>query len=242
MRSRLHTQNLGGKVIAAIGLLLICGAAGADPVRYEYGGVITSADPSMGVSPGTPFTGTITYDPTARASYGLAIEGSSQSIFTTSPYYPAPSFGGSDLTLSVGGQTVLANSGGIQLSVSEIQFPGQFGYTDASGNPRGPSTSVGFSTENVSGNPLDVWVGLTNPTQSLFPSLAMPSVLSLADFPQAQLAVSELTNSGSKALYAGTIDSLVELPVPEPAYGILICLASIGWFVRRSSSRVPHAP
>ncbi len=149
-------------------------------------------------------------------------------IFSNSPSYPAPSFGGSNLTLSVGGQSVLANSGGIQLSVSEIQFPGQFGYTDADGNPRGPSTTVGFSTENAPGNPLDVWVGLTNPTRAPFPSLAVPSVLSLANFPQAQLEVSELTNPGSKTLYARTIDSLVEIPVPEPAFTILLCLASTG--------------
>jgi hypothetical protein len=62
------------------------------------------------------------------------------------------------------------------------------------------------------------------------------SLLNLANFPQAQLEVTELTNPGSKTLYAGTIESLVELPVPEPAYAILLCLAAIGWFARRSNS------
>ncbi len=91
-----------------------------------------------------------------------------------------------------------------------------------------PSTTVGFSTENAPGNPLDVWVGLTNPTRGAVSVAGSPSVLSLANFPQAQLEVSELTNPGSKTLYARTIDSLVEIPVPEPAFTILLCLASTG--------------
>jgi hypothetical protein len=84
-------------------------------------------------------------------------------------------------------------------------------------------------------------VGLTNPTQALFPSLAVPSVLNLANFPLAQLEVSELTNPGSKMLYAGTIDSLVEIPAPEPAHTILLSLVAIGWFARRSESQVSRA-
>ena len=59
-----------------------------------------------------------------------------------------------------------------------------------------------------------------------------PSTLNLADFPVAQLSVSELTNPGTKILYAGTIDSLEEFPVPEPACATLFSLAAIGWFVR----------
>ncbi len=125
--------------------------------------------------------------------------------------------------------------------MSKIQFPGQFGYTDADGNPHGPSTSVGFSTERISGNPLRVWVGLTNTTQALFPSLAVPGVLNLANFPLAQLEVSELIAAGATILYAGTTESLREIPIQEPASAIRLCLAAMDWFARPRDSQVSHA-
>jgi hypothetical protein len=207
-------------------------AAHGEPIRYEYGGVITSADPSTGVAPGTRFSGRFTYDPAARPSDGIMIEGSNQYISGHSVNDPGSIADGSELTLQIGGRTVLANPGGVQVAVAEIEYPGQWGYRNASGDPANPYTRVSISNENVDGGPLQVAVGLMNPTRSVFGSLAPPTSLNLADFPQAQLNVTELTNPGVKTLYTGTVDSLVEIPAPEPAWATVLCLTAIGWFAR----------
>ncbi|MFI5458959.1 MAG: hypothetical protein ACHRXM_26320 [Isosphaerales bacterium] len=206
-------------------------AAHASPIQYQYGGVITAADPSTGVAPGTRFSGTFSYDP-AKLSGGFQIEGSFQAIYGRSANFPDSVADGSGLILQIGGQTVLANPGGVQVSVAEIEYPGQYGYRDTSGNLQNPHTSVSISNENVDGGPLLVALGLTNPTRSVFGSLTLPTTLNLADFSQAQLSVTLMTNPGSKTLYSGTIDSLVEIPVPEPAFATLLCLAAIVWFAR----------
>ena len=54
-----------------------------------------------------------------------------------------------------------------------------------------------------------------NPTRGLSDSLY--PLISLSSL-NAQLNVTLSTNSGAETLYTGTIDSLVETPVPEPAY------------------------
>jgi len=209
-------------------------AAHASPIEYRYGGVITSADPSTGVAPGTPFSGIISYDP-ARPSGGIGFEGYSQVNYGLSENYPDSVADGSGLTLQIGGQTILANPGGVMVSVSDIDYLGQYGYRDTSGNPQNPHTTVTISNADVDGGPLQVALSLTNPTRSVSSSLP---ALNLADYPQARLNVAESTNSGSNTLYTGTIDSLVEIPVPEPAFTTLLCLAATGWFARMRRHRV----
>jgi hypothetical protein len=215
-------------------------ATHAASIRFGYGGVITSADHSTGVLPGMRFSGTFTYDSAAKPSGELRIEGSNQYIYGRSENFPGSVADGSGLALQAGGQTVLANPGGVQVAVTEIENPGQYGYRDAGGNPAGPSTTVTISNENIDGGPLRVSLSLSNPTRSVFGSLAPPTALSLTDFSQAQLSVTELTNPGSKSLYTGTIDSLQEIPAPEPALTTLLCLAALGWFTR-SHHRQGHS-
>ena len=221
-------------MLGLMGTLIVISnvAAYATPIQFEYGGAIRSADPSTGVAPGTRFSGTFAYDPAARPSGGIMIEGLDQYIYGHSANVPGSIADGSGLTLQIGGRTILANPGGVQVAVSEIEYPGQWGYANASGDPASPFTSVGISNENVDGGPLRVALELRNPTRSVFGSLAPPTALNLADFPQAQLNVTELTNPGVKTLYTGTVDSLVEIPAPEPPWATVLCLTAIGWFAR----------
>ena len=102
-------------------------------IRYDFGGVIASADPSTGVTPGTRFSGSFTFDPTDPTSPLITIEGSNQYLFGRSENVPNSVADGSGLTLQVGGKTVLADPGGVQVSVNELESPGQFGYQDANG-------------------------------------------------------------------------------------------------------------
>jgi hypothetical protein len=217
------------------------GAASAALIQFDYGGVITSADLSTGVAPGTHFSGTFAYDPTTTRFFEMMIEGLNQYTYGHMPGDPSSIADGSGLTLQIGGRTVLANPGGVQVAVSEIEYPGQWGYANASGDPASPFTTVGISNANVDGGPLRVALDLKNPTRSVFGSLDPPTTLNLADFPQATLDVTELTNPGVKSLYTGTIDSLVEIPAPEPAWATLLCLGAIGWFAR-SSRRQRRGP
>ena len=228
-------------IALALGLLaalnsIFCAASAAAPIQYEFGGLITQADPSTGVAPGTPFSGTFAYDP-AKISGGISIEGLNQASFGQANW-PGAVADGSGLSLQIGGQTILANPGGVSIATSFVDYPGQFGYRDASG-PAHPYTTVSISNLNVDANPLQVVLTLNNPTvgfgDSTFP-------LNLTQFPNAQLNVTLLTNPGSKTLYTGTIDSLVELSVPEPTLGTALCLVAIVWFLKKQRPTVPPSP
>jgi hypothetical protein len=159
----------------------------------------------------------------------MVIEGFSQAAFGLSANWPGSVADGSGLTLQIGGQTILANPGGLAIATYEIDYPGQYGYTDASGNPKSPYTTVVISNSYVGDNPLQVALNLTNPTRGLGDSIYP---LNLAEFPSAQLSVTIPNSSGTETLYTGTIDSLFELSVPEPAGATVLCLVATAWFGR----------
>jgi hypothetical protein len=94
----------------------------AAPIRYEYGGVITAADPSTGVAPGTRFSGTIAYDP-AEQPPAMMIEGMNEYFYGLGAHFSGAMADGSGLTLQIGGRTVLANPGGVQ-AVGDRPCPG----------------------------------------------------------------------------------------------------------------------
>src|SRR3954463_8251486 len=175
-------------------LALFATSAAAVPIQYEYSGVISTADPSTGVAPGTRFTGTLAYDP-GKDVVWLGYEGHQQYYYGKIAGNPGSVADGSGLTLQIGGRTILADQGGVLVGVSESEYPGQWGYRDANGNPAGPYTQLSISDGDT------VSLNLSNPSRSVFGSLAPPSWLSLADFPQAQLNVTESTDPGQRTLY-----------------------------------------
>ena len=219
-------------------LHLLCSESAAAPIQYEFAGFVTEADSSTGIAPGTRFSGTFAYDP-AKISGGISIEGLNQANFGQAANWPGSVADGSGLSLQIGGQTILANPGGVSIATSFVDYPGQFGYRDATGNPENPYTTVVISNSGVDTNPLQVALILNNPTvgfrDSTFP-------LNLTQFPNAQLNVTLLTNPGSKTLYTGTIDSLVELSVPEPTLGTALCLVAIVWFLKKQRPTVSPSP
>ena len=171
--SRRHRHLPGPGTLALLAVLTQGAAALGEPIRYEYGGVITFAHSSTGVSPGTRFEGSFTYDP-AVTPLLLSIEGIQPVRLRPVREHPGSVSDGSGLDLLVGGQAVLANPGGVQVSVFESEYSGQYGYRDSQGHPAGPFTKIDISNGNVDHGPIFVSLGLSNPGRSVFGSLAPP--------------------------------------------------------------------
>ena len=208
-------------------------AARGSPIAYQYSGVITQADSSTGIALGTPFSGTFSYDP-EKPSSGLAIEGFSQLNFGVSTTSPGSVADGSGINLQIGGQTILANPGGLAIATYEIDIPGDQDRLGPSGSHDPYTTVVISNSQVVDTKPSPGRLNLTNPAVGLGNSI---NPLSLANFPDAQLSVTLASASGTQTLYTGTIDSLVETAVPEPTVASLLCLAAIGWLVRNRHER-----
>lgn len=224
-------------------IVLISGSTvQAAPIRYTYSGVITTADPLTGVTPGTPFTGSFFYDPAERPAFAQTIDGSSNVVYGHSTLGLGTPSANDGINLTVGGQQVYSVKSGVDVAVTQQQYTGQYGLTDASGNLKTPSTGVTVSNNYVDRDPTGVSVNLTNPSAAVLGSLNTPSVLNLYQFPSAMLTVSGIVTGNSKThtLYAGTINSLTAVSaipaaeeiVPEPAVTSFLCLAATGWLIR----------
>ncbi len=213
------------QIVSVAFLALSWNAAGqAALMRYEYGGTITSADPSTGITPGTRFTGTFTYDPAGKP-FAMMIEGQTDYTFGLLSW-PGSQADGSGITLQIGGKSVLSDQGGLSMTVTESEYPNQFSYL----NGVGPATALTISNPWTDSRSILVGLDLSNPSRSVFHSLDPPTSIDLSDFPVAQL--SGISTPGGETLFSGTIDTLMEIPVPEPAWTTLLCLTAIGWIAR----------
>jgi len=215
-------------LVAGIVNVMGAGASGAI-VEYDYQGIITSVGAASGIAPGTRFSGTFAYDTDVK-NPAISIEGTNQYFSGVSDSFPGSKADSSGLSLTVGDQHVYSSQGGLEIGVNEIEYAGQYGLDSS------PMTRLTFSNGNVSNPSLAVSLELSNPTSAVLHSLALPSRVSLADFSQAQLLV--VGNPGSaqsQTLYMGTIESLRESTVPEPALATLLGVAAAGWMARRNS-------
>lgn len=193
---------------------LIAPSAHAGPMTYEYTGVIDSGNAALGIAAGTPFSGAFTYDP-SKSPIDYSYEGTT--VYAYGKYLnPASTADGSGLSLRVGGVAV-PNPGGVEVRVSEVEYPGQWGFGPS------PSTTVSLSTTDVVGGPLKAGLNLTNPTRSVFGSLAPPATLDLADFPLAHLLIFSTRDQSVTA--GGTIESLTVV-TPELSSVILFGVAA----------------
>ena len=176
----------------------------ADPIQYDFGGVITSADPSTGVAVGSRFDGTFTIDPTAPVTAALLMfEG----------HIGYGMFSNSAITLFAGGnQFFSSNSVGLT-----VDYGPKFSATPSAQDPA--FTSVGILGQT---DQLGLTLTLTNPSQSVFPGYPMPTAFPLSDFPQASLSLID-----RETLLGGTIDTLIPVPVPEPS-SLALFVVTIG--------------
>jgi hypothetical protein len=214
------------RLAAAFWLVVLGGSAARGAViQYEYGGVITAADASTGVAPGTRFSGTFAYDPEFKPG-AIMIEGSTTYDFSFSDKGSSvPDT--SRLTLQVGGNSPITGNG---LAV---------GVTDSTGFPGAntgqvpPATLMGVAFMNP-----ELLVGLSfrNSSRSLDPTLALPTSWSLDDFPEANLAVINRASGRGEHLYDGKIDTLTQVPEPTSLAAFGMTLLGLAWHHRRRST------
>lgn len=224
-----HRHLFGSGTLAALIALTQGAAALGEPIRYEYGGVITSADDAPYVMAGTRFEGSLTYDP-AVSPLTMWTEGMKQYAYGHSNSFPGTGPDGSGLDLRVPGQTLLGDPGGLNLAVYESGYPGQFAFHDTQGNPLS-FTRVNISNGDVDQGSILVQLSLENPDRAVLGSLNPPTTLDLADFPKARLSVFKSSEPSVK-LYEGTIDHLEAVPVPESTTLATFGVAIASWAVR----------
>ena len=208
---------IGWTCAGALGLAL-CGppAAHANPMAYQFAGVVDSADPAAGVAAGSTFAGTFSYDPSIFPGDVLG-----QTISFTRPFDP-PNTGGPSFTFAVNGQTLID-----QPAVSMTQ-------SDPNNSGPNPSTSPTtldvWSTYAANGHLFHTDLVFSNPTDVTFTGFGPTSTLSLANFSAAKLNVWN-PNTAGDVWYSGTITSLTPMPVPvpEPASTTVLCVAAAGW-------------
>ncbi len=218
---------------AACGLVAATATgASANLIRFDYGGVIASADPSTGIEPGTRFSGSFAYDP-AGAVAGIGFEGLHSYDFGRSDGWHRPTPDSSGLTLDIGGKSVYAYHGGLGLIVTG----------DETFYAPGRGTSISIHNADIGGlSPLGISIDLSNPHANLDPSLAPPTSLNLGDFPSATLSVYWTAPGGPQQnlMYRGTIDTLTLTPTistPEPTSLTLLAMAVAGWLARQGLRR-----
>lgn len=205
------------KVLVAARILCVAlntRPAAAAPITYSYSGTITSAAASTGIAPGTHFDGTFTYDP-ATKPFGLMAEGIADYTFGIPPSTVPDT---SKLSLQFGGQSIF---NGQKLNVDLADM------SDAV-YPPPPGTHIPTSTHwsVLSHDDLvNVTLDFNNPNLSLNPSLSLTRLYSIGDFPTAQLQVTDREHKTGAIIYAGTIDTLSAVSVPEPTTFAIVAFA-----------------
>ncbi len=215
--ARWITRGLATLLLLAAG----AGACRADPIRYEFGGVISSIGSDTGMTPGMRFSGTFTYDPD-KAQAILSAPHHTQ--FEYGSYDPS---GPSVLTLSVAGNPVLRPMPVASYSLGQSVAPAE------------PSTTLWISDfyyQQFGARQMEILLG--NSGRAVFPdtndSTALPHVLNLTDFTDASITTYTPNNDGISPGFSGTIDALSVVPVPEPASWIVFGLiAATGVLTRR---------
>lgn len=200
----------------------------AELIRYEFAGTVTTAGDGTAFRPGDRFTGTFAFDP-ANALGGVTTESFENYFFGRSVNIPGSTKDGSGLGLIVGSQTILSDTGGVQIAVEGRPNTVQAGY------------SISISNNGIDGSAIQASLQLDNPSKYAT-SLAIPSVLSLSDFSSAVVNVTEHTQQGTKTLFGGTIDELAPTSVPEPTACAAFAFAVIvGLYHRHAKLRIGHA-
>ncbi len=192
--------------VAWLGLFLADGAARGDVLSFTFGGQLgTSAHPSSW-APGTPFSGTVSFDPT-------------QVIASTEANGVRDyQLGAGSITAEFQGRTLFFSTGPIDLKVPTSPLDPYL--TISQSNP--VNLLSASLTLQVSGDPA-----------SVFPPSGPPTSLDPNDFAAVNsFALSQGTLNGQSSLeFLGEVRSFQS--VPEPASATCLCLIGVGWLSRR---------
>jgi hypothetical protein len=125
----------------------------------------------------------------------------------------------------------LSNSVGLT-----VDYGPKFSATPSALDPA--FTSVGILGQT---DQLGLTLTLTNPSQSVFPRYPMSTSFPLSDFPQASLSLIDRPSGLGETLLGGTIDTLIQVPDPEPnsLAVIVVILGGLALRKARAGNSIP---
>ncbi|AMV37618.1 hypothetical protein [Planctomyces sp. SH-PL62] len=228
-------------------LLLIAVPAAAAPIRYDFGGVLTQAEASTGVAPGTRFTGSFTYDDAALPVQSFEYPNSrgdfAQYVFGAHRL-PDGSTDGSGIELRIDGGPTVRSEGDLTIDSWSTMRP-----------EYRPSPAIELHIRSdlpdySKGPDYGVSIFLEGQQRVVWPGDPVPADLALSDFPKAKVYLlgrlperpdgwlGEPPSPDSNVqLAVGEIDFLTATPVPEPAWTVAALLGAAAWAARRRASR-----
>jgi hypothetical protein len=193
----------------------------AAPIRYDFGGVITSAPSGDGINLGDRFSGTFTYDPSKPDGPAMSIEG--LTTVTYGQYTGSPPVGdGPGMTIEVNGRSITNGLASLAITHSWPAYSGQ---------PGPLSSSVAVSSSTMGNDATTFSLVFTQPESSIPAMDPLPQALRLSDFSTANLSIwvaGSFFREHFPGPMRGTIDTLREVPVPEPTLATSLCLVAIG--------------
>lgn len=218
-------RQLSPSIFTLLGLALYGATMGvqAAAATVTFSGATSLA--MGGIAAGTPFTGVFTYDPTALSSGDTPYYNGTQTI------YP---LGFSQLSMTIGGQTVTESVPGTLTLFNNVQPPnsipvGDSLYTFNPLNGQGPNPSSGSFAGLT---PNYIYLGFVDNTGQAFSSTQLPASLTTLKFNEAFVGI----NFGPLGAGNTTTISFISLgsAVPEPSAA---AMAGVGllwlWAVAR---------
>lgn len=209
--------------------------AAALPVQLVFSGEITDVYDETGlvggsVVVGTPFTGTLVYDPDSLPSDTSSLPDGTQEIYTAAA--PPASF-----ALSIGPWTLAAGPllSGNGFLITVVDRDGTTPDPDLVHWNTDVTSVAGFTAPALVGNAFFQFVGALAAGASELSSTSLSAVpLSLAAWDEAGLSVDLiLDGTGEGISITGSISDLSVSSVPEPALGLLLGLVGAGAVAQR---------
>jgi hypothetical protein len=144
--------------------------------------------------------------------------------FTGSP----PVGDGPGMTIEVSGRSITNDLASLAITHEWSAYPGQ---------PGPYSGSVTISSVSERNRWTTYSLVLNQPESAVSGSDPLPQTLRLSDFSTANLDIS-VAGLPTTQDTRGTIDTLVEVPVPEPTLTTSLCLVAIGLVASRTRTRL----
>jgi hypothetical protein len=178
--------------------------------------------------------GTFTYDPAKPNGPAMSIEGLTTITYGQYTGYP-PVGDGAGMTIEVNGHSITNGLASLAITHAWPAYPGQ---------PSPLSSSVRVSSSTMGNEATTYSLVFSRPESAISGSDPLPQTLRLSDFSTANLNIwvaAPFFPEDFPGSTRGTIDTLVEVPVPEPALTTSLCLVAVGLIGRYGARTRPRS-